>query len=121
MIEPSILKTFKCTGCGDCCRWSGSVLLTDRDIANIATLLGLPELEFIDRHTRIAPNRIQLALLDQEDDQCAFLENNRCTIYEARPQQCRTFPYAWSVPQGCPALDALLAEQKNIEQPRRNP
>jgi len=121
MPNSDILEAFECTGCGDCCRWSGSVLLTDSDIARIANHLGFPELEFIDRHTRLAPNRIQLALLDQKDDSCAFLENNRCSIYEARPRQCRTFPYAWSVPEGCPALDTLLAEQKNIEQPGRNP
>jgi Fe-S-cluster containining protein len=36
-------------------------------------------------------------------------------VYEARPEQCRTFPYAWSVAEGCPELDKLLAGQKNID------
>lgn len=110
MIDPSILKTFKCTGCGDCCRWSGSVLLTDNDIASIAAHHGLSEQEFIDRHTRLAPNRIQLALLDHDDGSCSFLEGDRCSIYESRPEQCRSFPFAWSVPEGCPALDELLGQ-----------
>jgi Fe-S-cluster containining protein len=108
MINPDILKAFKCTGCGDCCRWSGSVLLTDVDITTLAAHLGHSEQEFIDRHTRLAPNRIQLALLDNVDGSCAFLESDRCAVYQARPEQCRSFPYAWSVPEGCPALDALL-------------
>jgi Fe-S-cluster containining protein len=107
MIAPENLKAFECIGCGDCCRWSGSVLLTEGDLAKIATHLGLPEQEFIDRHTRLAPNRIQLALLDHADGCCAFLEGDRCSIYEARPRQCRSFPFTWSVPEGCPALDAL--------------
>lgn len=111
-----VLEGFKCTGCGACCRWEGSVLLTDDDIMRMAVRLGLSEQEFIDQHTRLAPNRIQLALIDEPDGSCSMLTENRCSIYEARPQQCRSFPFAWSVPEGCPALDALVVKQKNIEQ-----
>jgi len=75
---------------------------------------------FIDRHTRLAPNRIQLALLDKADGSCAFLEDDRCSIYAVRPEQCRSFPFAWSVQEGCPVLDKLAAQQKNIEQAGRN-
>jgi Fe-S-cluster containining protein len=121
MINSDILKAFKCTGCGECCRWSGSVLLTESDIAQMAGHLELSEQEFIDRHTRLAPNRIQLALLDNTDGNCSFLNGDRCSVYEVRPEQCRTFPFAWSVPQGCPPLDKLLAEQKEIEQTDGNP
>ena len=121
MIDSDILKTFKCSGCGDCCRWTGSVLLTDGDIAALARHLDFTEQEFIDRHTRLAPNRIQLALLDKPDGSCAWLEGDRCSIYEARPEQCRSFPFAWSVREGCPALDALLDSEKNIEQGKVNP
>lgn len=116
MLNKDILKAFKCNGCGDCCRWTGSVLLTDKDMARMAVHLEMPEQDFIDRHTRLAPSRIQLALLDQDDGSCSFLEGHRCSVYEARPEQCRTFPFAWSVQSGCPPLDKLLAEQKSIEQ-----
>lgn len=116
MINEKILKEFKCSGCGACCRWGGSVLLTDQDIGKMAEYMGLSQQEFIDSHTRLAPNRQQLALLDQADGSCAFLEGDGCTVYEARPEQCSSFPYAWSVPAGCPALDKLLAKQKNIDQ-----
>jgi Fe-S-cluster containining protein len=114
MLNPEISEAFECTGCGECCRWSGSVLLTDCDIAALASHLGLSEQAFIDRHTRLAPNRIQLALLDHPDGSCSFLKGDRCSVYAARPEQCRSFPFAWSVPEGCPALDQLMAE-KNIE------
>lgn len=121
MLDGDISKEFKCTGCGECCRWSGSVLLSDADISRLATHLGTTEQECIDRHTRLAPNRIQLALLDQADGSCAFLAGDRCSIYEARPEQCRSFPFAWSVPEGCPALDGLTGRQKNIDQAAANP
>jgi len=121
MMNSDILKAFACAGCGICCRWPGSVLLTDQDIAAMAAGLALPEREFIARHTRLAPNRIQLALNDQSDGSCPFLKGNRCSIYEVRPEQCRSFPFAWSVPEGCPVLDELVAKQKNIEQRKENP
>lgn len=119
-MDAGILKRFKCSGCGTCCRWTGSVLLGDADIAALATHVGLSEQEFIDRHTRLAPNRIQLALNDHPDGSCSFLEGDRCSVYEARPEQCRTFPFGWRVPEGCPVLDELAAKQKNIEQAGQN-
>ncbi|WP_372794023.1 YkgJ family cysteine cluster protein [Pontiella sp.] len=121
MLDPTILKHFKCSGCGACCRWGGSVLLTDEDIRKLADFLGLTEPEFIEQHTRLAPNRKQLALLDQTDGSCAWLQGDRCAVYAVRPVQCSSFPYAWSVPQGCPELDRLLAHQKSVEQPGVNP
>ena len=117
MLNPQILKPFRCSGCGECCRWTGAVLLEGFDLPRLAAHLGLTEQELIERHTRLAPNRRQLALLDQANGSCAFLKGDQCSVYEARPEQCRTFPYAWSVQEGCPELDKLLADQKNIEQP----
>jgi len=108
MFNQEILSQFKCSGCGECCRWGGSVLLAEADIPAMAAHLGLSEQEFIDRHTRLAPNRRQLALLDQADGSCAFLDGDRCRVYDVRPVQCRTFPFVWRVPEGCPELDKLL-------------
>ncbi len=121
MINSEILKQFQCSGCGACCRWGGSVLLEQEDIARLTEHLDLSEAQFIDQHTRLAPNRRQLALLDQADGSCAFLQGDRCAVYEARPEQCRTFPFAWQVTEGCPELDRLLAKEKNIEQARHKP
>jgi Fe-S-cluster containining protein len=115
MLDPQVIKQFSCSGCGECCRWSGAVVLKESDHARLAAQLGLSEQEFIDRHTRLAPNRKQLALLDQADGSCAFLKGDRCSVYAARPEQCRTFPYAWSVAEGCPELDRLTADQNSVE------
>lgn len=120
MLNPEILKQFRCSGCGECCRWGGSVLLTEADLPRLAEALGLSVQAFIDGHTRLAPNRRQLALLDQADGSCAFLEGDRCSIYTARPEQCRTFPFEWSVAEGCPELDRLR-DQNNVEPETPNP
>lgn len=113
MLSAEILKQFKCTGCGECCRWSGAVLLLPSDISDMARALEMSEADFIRDHTRLAPNRQQLALLDKEDGSCEFLEDNRCRVYESRPEQCRSFPYAWSVPEGCPELDRLIKKARD--------
>ncbi len=107
MLDQGLLKEFKCAGCGDCCRWTGAVLLTNHDITTLANHLKLAEPDFIEIHTRLASNRIQLALLDKPDGSCFFLDGDQCGIYTARPEQCRSFPHAWRVPEGCPALDEL--------------
>ena len=103
--------SFKCRQCGACCRWSGHVLLTDADIARLAVASGIPEAEFIERYTILASNRRQLSLIDQADGSCILLKDGRCSLYDARPAQCRDFPFGWRVATGCPALDAAISSQ----------
>lgn len=98
---------FECRRCGVCCRWPGSVILTDADIAALAAALDLTEDEFIAEYTGLARNRRALTLREQDDGACVLLEDSRCRVYEARPAQCRDFPHKWRVEEGCPALDAL--------------
>jgi hypothetical protein len=48
--------------------------------------------EFSDRYIRLVDG--QICLLDSPaTNQCIFLKENKCSIYEARPIQCRTFPW----------------------------
>ena len=103
---------FVCRRCGACCRWEGIVRLTEEDIRRLAVFLGMSEEAFIERHTRLAPDRRCLALLDAADGACAFLDGDRCAVYEARPAQCRNFPFTWEVKEGCPGLDALRRERE---------
>ncbi len=94
-------EPWKCRRCGDCCRWPGHVLLTDRDIARLSRRLRMAEQDFIERHTRLASNRAQLSLREKPDGSCEFLEGASCAVYEERPSQCRDFPSAWNVPGEC--------------------
>jgi Fe-S-cluster containining protein len=106
-IMEAVKGVFKCQRCGTCCRWSGHVLLTDADIGRLALLAGITEEQFIERYTVLAANRSQLSLADGPDGSCALLKDGFCTLYEARPAQCRDFPHGWRVAEGCPALAAL--------------
>ncbi len=105
-----------CQQCGRCCRWPGEVKLTDYDITRLARFLGMDEWTFIQRYTKISFYRTALALMDKPDGSCVFLdEQGRCSVYPARPKQCRDFPHRWRVPnleQQCPAIPIEVSQQE---------
>jgi len=84
---------FRCTQCGDCCTGApGFVWVDDDEIARIAKFLAIPIDEMIGLHTRIA--RRARSLRERTNGDCEFYDKAvGCTIYEARPKQCRTWPF----------------------------
>ena len=94
--------TFHCRRCGNCCRGAGFVRLSAAEITAISVYLGLDELRFIEQFTRLAPDRGALALIDQPDESCIFLEEREgaptCRIEPVKPRQCRDFPLVWNFP-----------------------
>ena len=83
------------------------MLLTTADIRRLAQALDLEETEFIGRYTRLARNRAQLSLVDAPDGACVFLEQDRCSVYDARPNQCKIFPFPNTTPEECPGLTPI--------------
>ncbi len=84
---------FECTQCGRCCTGSaGYVWVTEEEIVRIADHLGMSVNQFGSRYLRRACGRYALLEAPRHQD-CVFLANSRCTIYEVRPKQCRTFPF----------------------------
>jgi hypothetical protein len=85
---------FKCSQCGDCCTGApGYVWVNKTEIAALADLLGLDVETFMGKYTRQIGIRHSLVELPSND--CVFFdgERRRCTVYEARPRQCRTWPF----------------------------
>jgi hypothetical protein len=80
----------------------------------MAAHLGLSEEAFIQRHTRLDAQRRGLALMDQEDGACCFLEGKECRVQPVKPQQCRDFPNLWNFPgfeRACRAIPQILDEE----------
>lgn len=83
---------FECTGCGACCRLPGGrVEISEEEARVIAAHLQLSLTDFIKKYCLDKNGGIELK--DNELQHCIFLVNDRCAVYEARPLQCRTFPF----------------------------
>ena len=108
---------YACQRCTNCCRWPGFVKLNNREIAEIAHFVGLPEFDFIQNFTRLRQHRDGLALIDKPDGACIFLEENYCAIQPVKPQQCRDFPNKWNFPGWrlvCEAIALPVENQRGI-------
>ena len=88
----------QCDRCTACCRWPGQVSLNATQITQLAAYLQLSEDEFIQEYTRLNRTRTGLALKDQADGSCVFLDGDDCRVNSVKPQQCRDFPNLWNFP-----------------------
>ncbi len=92
---------FECTECGDCCRRPGIVEFDAEDFKKTLAFLSLTRREFIAKYYCTEESGDLVTLWVEEGRPCEFLVENRCSIFEVRPKQCRTYPF-W---------EALLSEK----------
>ena len=119
---------FSCTQCGDCCTGGpGYVWVTRTEVEALAKHRGLDVQAFGRRYLRKVGSRY--SLLEKPNGDCIFFEKG-CTVYPARPRQCRTFPFwpenlssrgAWSdVAANCPGAGrGRLYSSSEIDRIRR--
>jgi Fe-S-cluster containining protein len=84
---------FECRGSGRCCRARGGygyVYVPLRDRQRLAEHLGMPASEFTNRYAEVTDG---LFHLKGPEEDCMFIREGRCGVYEARPRQCRTWPF----------------------------
>ena len=81
---------FSCTQCGECCTGApGYVWVTRAEVARLAAHLELSVEDFGARYLRRVGSRVSLR--EEPNGDCVFYRQG-CTVYPARPTQCRTFP-----------------------------
>ena len=103
---------FACTQCGACCTGApGYVWVDEEEIARLAEATGCDVDAFASRYVRRVGDR--LSLIEYANGDCVFWSRDAgCSVYGARPTQCRTWPFwprnletpaAWrDVQRGCP-------------------
>ena len=78
-----------CCACANCCR-EVLPLLSTSDVERLAGGLGISGEELIDRF--LVPGE-ETGTFTFNSKPCPMLLENRCTVYDSRPEDCRSFPH----------------------------
>ncbi len=115
--------------CGRCCDESGGIVYLSRnDAKRLAEHTNLSVRDFLKKDCTTTLDGRYILRSNQSDGICIYLdEKKQCTIYEVRPQQCKTFPWwgenlrskrSWNkVKSSCPGLtaeDAIVIKGEEI-------
>lgn len=86
---------FQCTQCGNCCTGApGYVWVNKQEVQQLAAQMGMAsQQEFEDQYVRRIG--IRKSLREFPNGDCVFFdtESRRCSVYQARPRQCRSWPF----------------------------
>jgi Fe-S-cluster containining protein len=101
--------SFRCTRCGACCTGApGYVWVNKDEIAQLAAARGTSPAQFAKQFVRRVGNRY--SLIEKPGGDCIFWDRHAgCTVYAARPVQCRTWPF-W--PENIETPEAWAAVQR---------
>jgi Fe-S-cluster containining protein len=84
---------FQCTRCGNCCTGPpGYVWVNEEEVEALARFRGETVEEVTALYTRAVDSR--RSLREKANGDCVFFDRRAgCTVYPARPRQCRTWPF----------------------------
>lgn len=85
---------FECTQCGACCSGEpGYVWVNKQEVEALASQMEMDVESFRNKFVRRVGGRY--SLVEYPDGDCIFLDpkTRGCMVYEARPTQCRTWPF----------------------------
>lgn len=109
---------FGCTRCSRCCRIEpGFVFLSYEDLERLIAHFRISPAAFLETYCRRVDLGIatRLSLREKENYDCILWSVDGCSAYEARPLQCRSYPFwephlesehAWrELKSECPGVD----------------
>ena len=113
---PYFFKSNACKSCGGkCCRGGqGYIWLSLQELETMAAARGISAEAFARQYVRRSKGQLSLQerIINGEHFCCLFDPvDRRCTMYENRPEQCRSFPFweqfkeDWeTLPHECPGV-----------------
>ncbi|MGA0038977.1 MAG: YkgJ family cysteine cluster protein [Pirellulales bacterium] len=120
---------FECTQCGDCCTGAeGYVWVNQQEVEAMAAACEMTPAVFERRYVKRVG--VRRSLKERTGGDCVLLDatTRRCTVYEQRPRQCRTWPFwnsnlrtpeAWDqAAEACPGCNKgnLVPLEQIVEQ-----
>lgn len=85
---------FTCSQCGDCCTGApGFVWVNQEEINALAAAKEMTVTAFEEQYVRKVG--VRRSLTEYASGDCVFFDGKtrKCTVYEARPRQCKTWPF----------------------------
>lgn len=116
-------RLYNCSNCPAYCCTYDYIAVNDRDLPRLARHFEISEAEAIRRFTKKGDDDTPRVMRHQKDKifgtACQFLdlETRQCTIYDARPAICRTYPGTGR----CGFYDFLMSERRAQEDPEYVP
>jgi Fe-S-cluster containining protein len=71
------------------------VFISQSDLGDLCEYLPLDRRSVIDSYCRWVPfgSAVHLSLQEKANKDCVFWKDGGCSVYPARPTQCRTYPF----------------------------
>jgi uncharacterized protein len=102
-ITERVWSQIDCTTCANCCKHIRPTL-SEEDIDRLTARLGVTRDTFIETYLEPAEGDNPW---HTKSIPCPFLKDNKCTVYEDRPDDCRGYPYLYE-PEFSSRLIAML-------------
>lgn len=90
-ITCRVWTAIDCTTCANCCKTLRPSFSQD-DQQKLANKFGISVDQFRQKYLELKEDDGE-AVWQINKSPCPFLENNKCTIYNDRPEDCRQYPY----------------------------
>lgn len=87
-IGRKVASLVDCTGCANCCKGL-TIVPKSTDIKRLSDGLGIEPYEFKTKYLK----RDHEGDLVFKQRPCPFLTGNKCTVYQHRPETCRSYPH----------------------------
>ena len=87
-LNQKYLAQYDCKKCANCCK-KRTLTISLEELKTIAQYLNISNEKFKEKYIeRNTPSGFTL-----KGQGCPFLDNNKCSIYECRPEVCHSFPH----------------------------